>query len=133
VRIGELSERTGASVRSLRYYENKGLISGERLENGYRDFDEGQVERVRAVQFYLGLGLSTEGIEPILNCKGRDAVPGRDPEINEHCEELLMLYEERLSEMDEQMESLSEARSRLKERMVLFEEHKDEARSQASR
>ncbi len=65
VRIGELSERTGASVRSLRYYEKKGLISGGRLENGYRDFDEAQVERVRAVQFYLGLGLSTESVEPI--------------------------------------------------------------------
>ena len=40
MRIGELSERTGASTRSLRYYERKGIISGERLENGYRDFDE---------------------------------------------------------------------------------------------
>jgi DNA-binding transcriptional MerR regulator len=129
VRIGKLSERTGASVRSLRYYEKKGLISGERLENGYRDFDEGQIERVRAVQFYLGLGLSTEGVEPILNCKGRDAPPDRDPEINEHCEDLLVLYEERLSEMDEQMESLSEARSRLKERLALFREHRDEVRS----
>jgi DNA-binding transcriptional MerR regulator len=129
MRIGELSERTGASVRSLRYYEKKGLISGERLENGYRDFDEGQIERVRAVQFYLGLGLSTEGIEPILNCKGRDTVPEKDPEVNEHCEELLILYEERLSEMDEQMESLSEARSRLKERLALFREHRDEVRS----
>lgn len=133
MRIGELSERTGASVRSLRYYEKKGLISGERLENDYRDFDEAQVERVRAVQFYLGLGLSADGIEPILNCKGEDASPDKDPEINEHCEDLLKLYEERLSEMDEQMQYLSEARSRLTERVALFQEHREEVRSGASR
>lgn len=131
--IGELSERTGASIRSLRYYEKKGLISGERLENDYRDFDEAQVERVRAVQFYLGLGLSTESIEGVINCKGRDVSPEKDPEVNEHCEELLILYEERLSEMDEQMESLSEARSRLKERLALFREHRDEVRSSTFR
>lgn len=130
MRIGELSERTGASVRSLRYYEKKGLISGERLENDYRDFDEGQAERVRAVQFYLGLGLSTDRIEGIVNCRGRDTSPEKDPEINEQCEELLILYEERLSEMDEQMQSLSEARLRLKERIALFQEHRDEAHSQ---
>ncbi len=91
------------------------------------------MERVRAVQFYLGLGLSTESVEPIINCKGRDAAPGRDPKVNEHCEELLSHYEGRLSEMDGQMESLSEARSLLKERMALFKEHRDEARSGASR
>lgn len=127
--IGELSERTGASVRSLRYYEKKGLISGERLDNEYRDFDEAQVERVRAVQFYIGLGLSTESIEPIMNCDGKDAPPAKDPETNEQCDELLRLYENRLSEMDGQMESLSEARSRLTERIALFEEHRDEVRS----
>jgi len=60
VLIGELSRRTGASTRSLRYYERKGIISGERLENGYRDFDEEQAERVRNAHFYLGLGISTE-------------------------------------------------------------------------
>lgn len=133
MRIGELSERTGASVRSLRYYEKKGLIFGERLENGYRDFDETQIERVRAVRFYLGLGLSTESNEVILNCKGKDAPPEKAPEMNEQCEELLILYEEKLSEMDEQLESFSEARSRLKKRIALFQEHRDEVRSRVSR
>ncbi len=133
MRIGELSERTGTSVRSLRYYEKKGLIFGERLDNDYRDFGETQVERVRAVQFYLGLGLSTENIAGIINCNGRDASLEKDPETNEECEGLLILYEEKLSEIDEQMGSLSEARSRLKERIALFQEHRDGTRSGASR
>lgn len=129
MRIGELSKRTGASVRSLRYYEKKGLISSERRENDYRDFDETQIERVRDVQFYLGLGLSTDHIGGSLDCKGRDGPPEKDPEVTEQCENLLVLYEEKLSEMDERMQSLSEARSRLKERIALFREHMEEAHS----
>ncbi len=60
MRIGELARRTGASARSLRYYERRGLIVSARLANDYRDFDGVQVERVRAIQFYLGLGLSID-------------------------------------------------------------------------
>jgi len=38
--IGELSKKTGISVRALRYYEQKNLIHSERMENSYRIFDE---------------------------------------------------------------------------------------------
>jgi len=38
VRIGELAERTGVSVRSLRYYETKGLLGSERTSGGQREY-----------------------------------------------------------------------------------------------
>ncbi len=41
MRISEVSRRTGVSIRSLRYYEQKQLLCARRLENGYRDLDEG--------------------------------------------------------------------------------------------
>jgi MerR family transcriptional regulator, Zn(II)-responsive regulator of zntA len=122
MRIGELSERTGASVRALRYYEQKGLIFSSRLENGYRDFDASQVDRVKAIQFYLGLGIGIGRIEGILNCRGRDSLPPEDPERHAACEELLILYEAKLEELDEQLELLSGARARLVERISLFRE-----------
>jgi MerR family Zn(II)-responsive transcriptional regulator of zntA len=124
MRIGELSERTGASVRALRYYEQKGLIFSSRLENGYRDFDASQVDRVKAIQFYLGLGLGIGRIEGILNCRGRDSLPPQDPERHAACEELLLLYEGKLEELDEQLELLSGVRARLVERLSLFREAK---------
>ena len=40
MRISELSRRTGVSIRSLRYYEQKRLLCARRLSNGYRDLDE---------------------------------------------------------------------------------------------
>ncbi|WP_440590039.1 MerR family DNA-binding transcriptional regulator [Mycolicibacterium hodleri] len=36
MKIGELAERTGASRRLLRYYEEQGLITPSRAVNGYR-------------------------------------------------------------------------------------------------
>src|SRR5260370_23093863 len=68
VRISEVSRRTGVSIRSLRYYEQKRLLCPQRLSNGYRDLDEQAIQRVHTIQIYLGLGLTTEQIEEILQC-----------------------------------------------------------------
>lgn len=62
MKIGELSARTGVSIRSLRYYEEQGLLSPVRGENGYREYASFAVEQVRTIQLYLGLGLNTEQI-----------------------------------------------------------------------
>ncbi|WP_344013572.1 MerR family DNA-binding transcriptional regulator [Nocardiopsis exhalans] len=43
MRIGELSRRTGASVRLLRYYEEQGLIGSTRSASGQRHFTEDAV------------------------------------------------------------------------------------------
>src|SRR6266704_3044700 len=75
MRISEISRRTGVSIRSLRYYEQKRLLCARRLENGYRDLDEEAVERVHTIQMYLRLGLTTEQIEEILHCTGTSPFP----------------------------------------------------------
>lgn len=60
LRIGELSERTGVSVRTIRYYEERGLIEpAGRTEAGYRLYDErglGALVLLRRLRM-LGLGL----------------------------------------------------------------------------
>jgi len=86
MRISEVSRRTGVSIRSLRYYEQKRLLCARRLENGYRDLDEETVERVHTIQMYLGLGLTTEQIEEILDCTGTSPFPQPLPV----CEEELL-------------------------------------------
>lgn len=50
VKIGELSERTGASTRSIRHYEQLGLIESERRPNGYREFDDAAVTTVDTIK-----------------------------------------------------------------------------------
>ncbi|MBN3526857.1 MerR family transcriptional regulator [Paenibacillus apiarius] len=60
MRISDLSRLTGVSIRSLRYYEEKELLSPVRTESGYREYDAADVVRVRKIQFYLQLGVRTE-------------------------------------------------------------------------
>jgi Predicted transcriptional regulators len=40
MRIGELSRLSHVSARAIRHYEEKGLLTADRLENDYRDFSE---------------------------------------------------------------------------------------------
>ena len=115
MRISEVSRRTGVSIRSLRYYEQKRLLCTRRLENGYRDLDEETVERVQMIQMYLGLGLNTEQIEEILQCAEGSPLPYPLPVCEE---EKLALYQDKLQDVEHQMAVLTALHTRLTERIA---------------
>jgi DNA-binding transcriptional MerR regulator len=120
MRISEVSRRTGVSIRSLRYYEQKRLLCARRLENGYRDLDEGAIERVQTIQMYLGLGLTTEQIEEILDCTETSPFPHPLPV----CEEaLLALYQGKLQDVEHQIAVLTALHTRLIEGISLLQRH----------
>lgn len=104
MKISQLSNKTGASVRSIRYYEKKQLLSSKRLHNGYRVFDESSIERIKMIQLYLGLGLTTEQIENILICMDNNPDYQLDQEFL--CEDMIKIYEQKLNEVNEHMDSL---------------------------
>jgi len=108
MRIGELSRLTGVSVRSLRYYEQQGLIAPYRTENGYREYNPMSVEQVETIKFYLGLGLSTEEIAGFLHCvlKNKEAF----------CSEIVPVYRKKLAELEKQIQLLTMIKSNLEER-----------------
>jgi DNA-binding transcriptional MerR regulator len=66
MRIGELSRKTGVSVRALRHYEAEGLIRAARGGNGYRDFGDGAVEAVRQIRGMIESGLPIRIVREIL-------------------------------------------------------------------
>jgi DNA-binding transcriptional MerR regulator len=66
MRIGEASRVSGASARSLRYYENEGLIVPGRFSNGYRDYCRSTIDRVLAVRALLESGLPVRLIRELL-------------------------------------------------------------------
>jgi DNA-binding transcriptional MerR regulator len=68
MRIGELAERAGVSVRSLRYYEEQGLLTSTRSGAGQRIYVETDVERVRFLQHLYAAGLSSRTIADLLPC-----------------------------------------------------------------
>ncbi|MEU6409189.1 MerR family transcriptional regulator [Microbispora sp. NPDC046933] len=66
--MGELAKLTDTPARSLRYYEEQGLIEPHRLPNGYREYDDYLVDRVVQIRGLLDAGLPTRIIKQILPC-----------------------------------------------------------------
>ena len=87
MRIGEVSKLTNVSMRSLRYYEEKGLIHPERLENGYRDYDKLTLERIKTLKLYFDLGLTTAEMQQVMGCD-----PFVFPYKNLMCKDVIMIY-----------------------------------------
>ena len=66
MKISEASRISGASARSLRYYEDEGLIVPGRSSNGYRDYCRSTIDRVLAIRSLLESGLPVRLIKEIL-------------------------------------------------------------------
>jgi DNA-binding transcriptional MerR regulator len=75
MRIGELARRTGVSERSLRYYEQQGLLAADRTDGGHRDYPDRAVDRVIRIQELFAAGLHSKKIAQLLPCL-RDADGG---------------------------------------------------------
>ncbi|WP_254786975.1 MerR family transcriptional regulator [Curtobacterium sp. MCBA15_001] len=112
MRIGDLAARAGVSVRSLRYYEEQGLLVAERTTSGQRTYDEPAVDRVRLVQQLYAAGLSSRTVAQLLPCV--DA--GRATE-----ESFALLTAER-DRITAQLAELTAARDRLDE-VIAISEH----------
>ncbi len=99
MRIGELAARAGVSVRSVRYYEEMGLLTSTRSPSGQRHYTDDQVDRVRFLQRLYGAGLSSRTIAQVLPCVDSPSEQTSDEaferllrereRLNEHIEELL--------------------------------------------
>ncbi|MBH5336480.1 MerR family transcriptional regulator [Streptomyces pactum] len=108
MRIGELSRRTGVSIRLLRYYEEQGLLMPQRRPSGYREYREEDVATVRGIRTLLGAGLGTATIARLLPCMvddGENLAPG--------CHGLLPDLHQERERIDEAMASLLAARDAL--------------------
>jgi len=65
--IGEAAQRLGVSVRTLRWYDEIGLVKPAQVgENGYRYYDREALARLQQALFYRELGFSLKEITPLL-------------------------------------------------------------------
>ena len=62
----EVQNKTGLTRKAIEYYEEKGIIDPVRLENGYRDYSEKDVEILEKVALFTKLGLSLKEIRKII-------------------------------------------------------------------
>jgi MerR family copper efflux transcriptional regulator len=77
--IGEAAERSGTPPKTIRYYEEIGLIGpAERLENGYRAYGENDVHTLRFVHHARSLGFPLADIRALLSLYRDRARESRD-------------------------------------------------------
>ncbi|WP_331763924.1 MerR family transcriptional regulator [Streptomyces anthocyanicus] len=66
MRIGEASLASGVSARSLRHYEQEGLIVPGRCTNGFRDYCQSTIDRVLVIRSLLERGLPVRLVREVL-------------------------------------------------------------------
>ena len=75
IKITDVSERYDITVRTLRYYEDMGLISSTRNEEyAYRLYDENAVKRIEQILILRKLNISIRDIQRIFNASGSEVV-----------------------------------------------------------
>jgi MerR family transcriptional regulator, copper efflux regulator len=65
--IGTAARQSGLPPKTIRYYEDIGLLKADRASNGYRDYSEEDVHRLRFVQSARSLGFSVTECRQLLS------------------------------------------------------------------
>ena len=101
--IGEVAEMTGLSAKTIRFYEEKGIIEAAlREDNGYRYFSEENLEEIKLIKSAKDLGLPLSEIKKLMiGCEGRDC-----EHTKEFNKKVIDDYVDLLTERITQMETL---------------------------
>ena len=76
MRVGEVAQRAGVHVETLRYYERRGLLPAPAREpSGHRRYDEETVRFLRAIKEAQALGFTLREIADVLKAVRRSGTP----------------------------------------------------------
>lgn len=102
VRIGELAERTGVPVKTIRYYEEIGVLAPpERTPSGYRDYDTAVVDRLGFVRAAQAVGLTLGEVREVVALRDRGETP---------CRHVIELLQRREAEIEARISALQDLR-----------------------
>ncbi|WP_328371178.1 redoxin family protein [Streptomyces sp. NBC_00445] len=107
MKISELARQADVTTKAVRYYESLGLITPERLANGYRNYDEDDVRLVREIRTLHRLGIPVERTRPFLECLAAGRLHADD------CPASLASYREAIDELTGRIEALTARRTTL--------------------
>jgi DNA-binding transcriptional MerR regulator len=99
--IGEVSRRSGFTIRTLRFYERRGVLPPTaRRPSGYRLYGDADLRRLAFIRQAKTLGLTLDAIrELVVAARQRNGVTTRD--------RLLRMLDERISQTMQQIEMLT--------------------------
>lgn len=105
LQIGELSEQTGVPTKTIRFYEEAGLLPpAKRAENRYRVYDEADVERLNFIRRMRALDFALDDIGEILAFRERNEPP---------CGYVMALMREQIDQISARISDLERMRDEL--------------------
>lgn len=110
MKIGQVAERSGVSVDTVRFYERRGVLAEpDRLPSGYRVYQDEAVERIRLTKSLQALGMTLDEVIDAL-----DAVDEGDVE----CVDERWRLEVVLKRLDEEMNRLTNLRKEVERHLA---------------
>lgn len=114
-RIGEIAQRTGVSVETLRYYEKRRLLqTPPRTEGGFRLYSDDVVRQVKFIKQAQSLGLTLDDVRHLSTGRERTAHAAS-------CRKVRDLLGHRIEDIDARIKELREFRRTLHEHLVACE------------
>lgn len=105
MKIGEVARATGLTTKTIRYYEELGLLPApERTDSGYRVYGEDAISRLKFITKGRRMGLSLAEIGTVLDLHGQENYP---------CPHVLALLDRKLAEIDAVLTDLNSFRDEL--------------------
>lgn len=114
MKIGELAKSAGVSTSRIRFYEKHGLIPPPtRLENGYREYAETMISRMKTITMSKALGFSLSEIRRFLPDDPQDFIQRAD--VISNLENKLLQLDQRIEDMKQMRKNVVDMISYLKD------------------
>ncbi|MDJ1182358.1 heavy metal-responsive transcriptional regulator [Roseofilum casamattae] len=105
LKIGEVAAQSGVPIKTIRYYEQLGLLTiAHRTEGNFRLFNESAISRLAFIKRLQALGLSLQEIGECLTIYDDGCLP---------CENIQQKLQERVTKIDRQVTELIQLRGEL--------------------
>ncbi|MDX8480486.1 Cu(I)-responsive transcriptional regulator [Mesorhizobium sp. VK24D] len=99
--IGIASDRSGLPPKTIRYYEDIGLVRPDRTDNGYRDYSVADIHELRFLQRARSLGFSVDECRQLLSLY---------QDRNRESADVKAIAEAKLAEIDRKIAELASLR-----------------------
>ena len=125
MRIGELAAIAGVTPRTIRYYENLGLLSpNEREGKGFRYYSQTELAKLQKIDCLKSLGLTLEEITTVIDLYFEDSTGIRGKQ------KVLEILQFHLKETDEKIAALGDFRSDLEVNILKIQQQIQKLNSQ---
>ncbi len=107
LRVGEVAKAAGVSTDTLRHYERKGVLpKANRSHNGYRQYPEETLDRLRMIRQALLVGFTLDELSSVFKIRDRGGAP---------CQEVRNLAARKLANLEVQLHEMVALRNQLRD------------------